>query len=877
MLNKGISSAKACRLLIAASALSCATALGASAAYAQEAATTRQFNVSAQPLNRALLDLGRQAGISISASSDVTQGKRSRAVVGRMTARQALVQLLEGSGLTFEFVSESAVRVFLNASNRAGAPAALSESETDQSVQADIVVTGTNIRGARPQSAPLQTYSQDDIRMTGATTVEQFLGKVPQNFSSTVGVAPVGAFGTRSNAEAATGVDLRGLGPGTTLILLNGHRLAPAASSTTPDVSLIPLGALERIDLLTDGASAVYGADAVGGVANFVLRRDLNGAETNLSYGWSANGGGRQIQADQLLGKTWSSGGALASFTFFDRSLLDASRRSFSSSAAPFALLPEDRRYNGLVSIHQNILGGTFSADGMYTERRTSGMYRYSQFTDQRRSTQKQLFTDAAYTAGLFNDISATISGSYSRYTSDQDFARTSGTTVTDFHERSRSSTWDVSAKVDGTLLLLPGGNLRFSTGLGYTSEEYQPINHPTLKRRTRYAFGEILAPLISPANAIPFIDRLELSASARYTSYSGFGEKVSPRFGVAWSPAAPLTLRGSYSRSFRAPSLAQLDSAGNDFAIFPISLLGLPDPFDPQGNSVELAVFGSGNSSLRPETSRSFTLGLDVAPVGPNRFTAKLTYFNIRYSDRIAVPDPTQGFAAHFDPASYASAFIQNPTAAQIADAIGGANLLLNISSADPNDPASIAGAVDVLYDDRVANLSLSRLDGIDFDASVNLLNGPTTLRVGTTATYLLNYKQRVSPASAIISVLNTTLNPVDFRIVGYADLDTGSTRARLSVNYVNSYDNPTGPVGGRSVDSWTTLDLSLSQLLATTGPLRNTQLSLSIQNLLNTRPPFVAVGGTTNAGLNLPIGFDPTNANPLGRFVAVSIRKAW
>jgi hypothetical protein len=149
MSKQGTNKPGICRLLIAASAISVGTALGAMPAHAQETTAARQFNVPAQSLGKALLEFGRQAEISISAPSEATNGKTSHPVVGRMTPQQALARLLQGTGLRYEFVNASAVRVIAareNASAEQGqGPAPFENDGADQT----IVVTGTRLSGVR--------------------------------------------------------------------------------------------------------------------------------------------------------------------------------------------------------------------------------------------------------------------------------------------------------------------------------------------------------------------------------------------------------------------------------------------------------------------------------------------------------------------------------------------------------------------------------------------------------------------------------------------------------------------------------------------------------------------------------------------------------
>ncbi len=93
-------------------------------------------------------------------------------------------------------------------------------------------------------------------------------------------------------------VNLRGIGSGSTLVLLNGRRVANYAfDGGAVDVNSIPLSAVERVEILKDGASAIYGADAIAGVVNFILRKDFQGLEATAYGGWTEHGGGNQYQA----------------------------------------------------------------------------------------------------------------------------------------------------------------------------------------------------------------------------------------------------------------------------------------------------------------------------------------------------------------------------------------------------------------------------------------------------------------------------------------------------------------------------------------------------------------------------------------------------
>lgn len=167
------------RARISAAALALAMA---APALAQE--QTISFDITSQPLASALLELGRQARVSIAVPSDLAGGRTAPSVQGDFSLRQALDRLLADSGLRYEFVQADAVRIYRE--ERASlAPAAASGDDAGPGARDLIVVTGTNLRGVAPDSSPVQIYSAKDIEDTGATTTEQFIQKLPQNLAKT--------------------------------------------------------------------------------------------------------------------------------------------------------------------------------------------------------------------------------------------------------------------------------------------------------------------------------------------------------------------------------------------------------------------------------------------------------------------------------------------------------------------------------------------------------------------------------------------------------------------------------------------------------------------------------------------------------------------
>ncbi|KHL25537.1 hypothetical protein PK98_02335 [Croceibacterium mercuriale] len=192
-----------------------------------------------------------------------------------------------------------------------------------------IIVTGSRIRGIEPTGSPVIGLSREDLEASTATTTAQFLSELPQVFN--LGVTDA-SFSSANNANAnvtlGTGINLRGLGTESTLSLLDGRRLPQAGTQGQFfDPSVIPTTAIERIEVLADGSSGIYGSDAVGGVVNILLRRNYTGAEVFGRV--SLSDGAEEYQAGGVIGDSWGSGSVMVAGEYGNRDALLASGRSF--------------------------------------------------------------------------------------------------------------------------------------------------------------------------------------------------------------------------------------------------------------------------------------------------------------------------------------------------------------------------------------------------------------------------------------------------------------------------------------------------------------------------------------------------------------------
>jgi len=222
-------------------------------------------------------------------------------------------------------VASSVLALALGSAAQAGAQqTAPAETKAD----AEIIVTGSSIKGVAPVGSNLTTVTRADLESTGAQTVQQVLKSVP----AVVGLqsAGQGAFGS-ADGSGTNAPTIHGLGASasnSTLVLMNGHRIPTSGiNHVLADPNIIAPMALERVEVLADGASSVYGSDAVAGVINFITRKKVNGFEANIQKGFAS--GYKTLTAGLLWGQTYDTGSVLVAYNYSNRSNLAASSRSY--------------------------------------------------------------------------------------------------------------------------------------------------------------------------------------------------------------------------------------------------------------------------------------------------------------------------------------------------------------------------------------------------------------------------------------------------------------------------------------------------------------------------------------------------------------------
>ncbi|MCB2108485.1 MAG: TonB-dependent receptor [Rhodobacteraceae bacterium] len=180
--------------------------------------------------------------------------------------------------------------------------AAVAQEGQQAAALEEIVVTGSRIqRTDLVSNSPVSVVSFEEIKNVGTSNIEEFLRDLPQ------ATADVGRNGNNGNDGTAT-VNLRNLEPERTLVLVNGKRFVPYDAGGLVDLNMIPTSLIERVEVVTGGASAVYGSDAIAGVVNFILKENFEGVEFNTQYGMSEKGDGDVFDISSTVGGNFANG-----------------------------------------------------------------------------------------------------------------------------------------------------------------------------------------------------------------------------------------------------------------------------------------------------------------------------------------------------------------------------------------------------------------------------------------------------------------------------------------------------------------------------------------------------------------------------------------
>ncbi|MEJ0038611.1 MAG: TonB-dependent receptor [Gammaproteobacteria bacterium] len=423
----------------------------------------------------------------------------------------------------------------------------------------------------------------------------------------------------------------------------------------------------------------------------------------------------------------------------------------------------------------------------------------------------------------------------------------------------SRSSIVSGALLVTGPLAALPAGDLRLSFGGDARSQRFRgtlwtdtvlvPAASSTDRRRFIHSgFAELQVPMVGPANRVPGIEALAVSLAERYEHYSDFGQALTPRLGLSWSPVGGVTVRGTYSMSFRPPGLLDLDESNNVYGLTP-----LRDPLT--GALVQTLLWAGKNRDLREETARSWTAGLEFEPERYPGAALAVTYFNTTFTNRLSTP-------------AFATDLLSNPFLSPLVVRNPSAEYRAQVCSRAPiagSQGSCLATPIMAIADLRLRNDARAFTSGMDLIGRYQVESRFGSFTFGLNGTYILDFSEAKAANLPLVNRVSTQNYPVDLKMRASARWRYRALDFTAYSNFLNRYED-VGSSPARRVSSLTTFDLHAAYTLRAT----NTTIALGVDNVFDEDPPFL-----NNAGAS--IGYDQENGDLIGRMVSATVRKVW
>lgn len=855
------------------------------------------------------------------------------------------------------------------------APAAAPAAPTVERIQ----ITGSHIRRTDTETpSPVLTLSAEDIVRSGYNSVADVLASLTANNMGALGQATPAAFGA-----GGSGISLRGLTVGATLVLIDGLRMASYplpddGQRDFVDIASIPIDAVERIEVLKDGASAIYGSDAMAGVVNVILKKQHKGTTLRAEAGSSTRGDGRLGHLSAIRGF-----GDLARDGFAGYVSADVRERSpILLSSRPNLTTTDWSRFGGIPD------GPPPDNPDLQVAPRTRNHSLLARLAVQlpqqwTLDLSASVLGSQAQQVGLLNWVSPQAGITSFRFGPKQPLpvpATLNGTNVIDPStgepvdavlddiraQRTRTTSrstrlvatlggslgaWDVQASagltrvqtvldmfnfvslpalqaalnagryvvggtnapgvIDGLaprasstssnrtdfvnlratreLARLEGGSLALGTGVEFIrrelAERFPDSFAEGIQSSNIYAFG-VGSQNIQAAYAelsAPLTRRLQLDAAARVDRYAGQSSSVTPKVGVKFTPSRAWTLRGTYAQGFRAPNPVEIGTSGSsagflpalyDTALCRVATPGQPCTIGVGGTQLQLP-----GKDLKPEKSRSYTLGLIFEPAPA--LNLSVDYYDITISNQI-ISVGLFGQAQIDNPAAYGTKLyrVSSPTVANAAPRDANDTILygtypfMNVGQVRTNGvdvdlrtrwSVGAAGRMSAqLQWSRMLNYTIDR-DGQRYELAGT--HGPSFVSTNTGTP-----RDRVSLAltwSRGPGSLTATVQHIGRFTVTDPSYDLPDCSAALGHIYPNG-----APAGSPlcRVGAFTTVNLNYSHALTPRMRVR-----ASVVNLLNRAPPIDAFASSSSGG---GVAAGGAHYNPslhqdgaVGRYVSIGL----
>ena len=764
----------------------------------------------------------------------------------------------------------------------------------------DIVVTGSLIRGLPREfvASPVFSYGQEDIVRSGAGSVSEYMLSIPQNFTgdlsdfgssaSSIG-SSLGSGTTNNQYDGFASFALRGLASDATLTLLNGRRMASVGMVEAPTVSVIPSALIERIDIISDGASATYGADAVAGVVNIVTRKPKNGVELRLRGATATATGSKNWEASALAGHSWETGNVYGMAMYQKRSAFIEDPIVADNTRLQITQLPAEEISGFYGGVRQEAGDFSVSVDASRFQRDRSAIRNYPDLPRfnrlyKTRTTGYSLNNNAHWQGNGSTSIDVNIDYGRNRTnTSLFNGVPPFSPTSTKYEYRNTLFVAELSGQTE--LATLPAGAVLLAGGLQYRVETLRTdakifFNRNGGTRKAKSAFGELSVPIFGPDQDVQLVRSLTLSAAARYEDL-GFDDALAPKIGLRWQVDRSIALRGTYARSFLVPRFRDTIGIAEQVSFwnYPYAFLDSADqnPALPAGNALVMFRAGS-NPDLKTQKADTFTLGADLTPTFAPGLSIKAGYYRIKISNRVVTPSQDdsvsspdlQGFNTRNPSQAQIESIVNNPTVfrwftADIPFVNGGIDAIYDSAA---QIPPALLSQVQAIADVRSQNFAVETTDGVDLDLAyrTNLLGGNASIHL--TGQYILGLSLKAGGGTAI-SRLDGYAQPADLRLNGTVIWGRDGFSGGTVVNYIDGFtDNRPGKVT-RKISSYTTASLFLGFDLSrlTSSPwLADSEVQLVIANIFDQRPPRI---------VDAVLGFDPYNNPPNPRTVGLMLTK--
>lgn len=943
---------------------------------------SQPINLERQPLSKSLTEVGKQFKLSILYPTELLKDIESPAVKGHLSPQEILQRLLAKTQLTTKIISDRVIAI-VPIKNTNARKLDASPTYFEEIIVLDKPTIGSRIgTPGVNNSAPVEIISAPELASSGAQTLVEFLKFTPAVAGNSIST-------TVSNGGNGTAdVTLRGLPATNTLVLINGRRVAPdGVIGNSVDINTIAPGVVERVEILTDGASALYGSDAIAGVVNVVLRETYDGVKLEQYFGQSSRGDLNTSTTNIIAGKDFDRGNVFFAASLYEQDALFSRDRSFSrdadarsrggvdlrSSSTPNArvTLPSGEVLTLDQDNSGNFLPGTQA--NHFRQATDEDLFNFNEFTSSTSPlTRKNLHAAASYDLSNSSTLSANASftqtdsvitlaplplfSSFENppvYVSQDNEFNPFNTDILDIRRRfielgnrtqndkseihryfislkssNKFIDWQVegfwsrtdslqirrgladanrvlqaigpasectgdcvplnlfgpagsidqeqidfiattetvegtsdlrgiSGLITGESISLPAGTSEFAFGVEWRFEGARlspsTINNATEfvggaetqgangERRILESYFEWHLPILY--NTV-LLESLDIELASRFSRYSDFGNNTSPKLGIKARPNQNLLLRATLGRGFRAPTLRELLQVGQQSQTFLTDPCSIPENVGVLPGCTQLSdasrfqfetVF-TGNRNLQPEKSDNLTVGLVWTPTNIPGLRFSADWFHIDQKDIIEA-----------DPQTLIDT---NATTTEFSDLVIRDDL----------------GNISQILAPR-ANLGTRLVTGFDFSWDYTFKSQKLgAISFGGNAVKLQKFRQKQNSNSETEDLAGLFSDSAsegegplpEWKASLGAEWTKGQWQANYSINYIDSLiETIPRSEDTRQIDSWITHN---AQLTYQVKQHENLVITLGVENLFDTEPPFVASALTDN--------FDGFAYNPKQRF---------